>query len=138
MKLKKVIIGVFLVMLISIGISGMTEAKTKVETITVKVDKADMATAKKVDSALKKGKQLTLKVKGSKKASKKLLVKLQKAVADYNKYGVMFDLSDTSLSSEGNRFNEDIFNSYDGLDYKQAVMVNILYGNTDVMHINGP
>ena len=120
MKLKKVIIGVFLVMLISIGISGMTEAKTKVETITVKVDKADMATAKKVDSALKKGKQLTLKVKGSKKASKKLLVKLQKAVADYNKYGVMFDLSDTSLSSEGNRFNEDIFNSYDGLDYKQA------------------
>jgi len=119
MKLKKVIMGLFLAMLVSVGISGMTEAKTKVETITVKVDKTDEETAKKVDAALKKGKQLTLKVKGSKKASKELLVKLQKAVADYNKYGILFDLS-RSFSREGNEFQENSRSSYYWLDYKQV------------------
>lgn len=108
-------------MMVSIGISGKTEAKTKVETITVKVDKADLATAKKVDSALKKGKQLTLKVKGNKKASKELLVKIQKAVSNYNQYGVMFDLG-TGETNDGNRFNEEKYTgtSYYWLDYKQS------------------
>lgn len=119
MKLRKIIMGLCLGMLLSVGISGRTEAKTEVETITVKVDKADMATAKKTDAALKEGKQVVLKVKGSKKASRKLLLKLQKRVADYNKYGVMFDLS-RSLSNEGNAFQNDFRSSYYWLDYKQA------------------
>lgn len=114
MRIKKLVMGLALgVSLLGAG----NVASAKASTITVKVDKADNATAKKVDKALKQGKAVTLKVKGNKKSSKKLLIKLQDAVAKANIYGARFDLDngDEEYAGKGN-----VFQTYGHLSYKKS------------------
>jgi hypothetical protein len=57
---------------------------------TIKVTKADESTAKKLHEQLLKGKKITLKVKGSKSAAKKLIKKLQKKIQQVNGQAVLF------------------------------------------------
>ena len=84
MKKKILLMLTMLVMAFSFGTS--IEAQAKTTTITVK--SANTATAKKLDKQLKKGKKFTVKVKGSKKSSKKLLDKTNKKIQKVNKYSV--------------------------------------------------
>lgn len=114
MRIKKLVMGLALgVSLLGAG----NVASAKASTITVKVDKADSATAKKVDKALKQGKAVTLKVKGNKKSSKTLLIKLQDAVARANIFGARFDLDngDEEYAGKGN-----VFQTYGHLSYKKS------------------
>lgn len=114
MMIRKLIVGFALGLTLVTGVSGTAEAKSKAVTVTV--NKADSATAKKVDTAMKKGKAVTLKVKGSKKSSKKLLIELQDAVAKVNVYGARFDLDNGSESCQG---KGNVFQTYADLSYKQ-------------------
>jgi hypothetical protein len=57
---------------------------------TIKVTKADESTAKKLHEKLLKGKKITLKVKGSKSAAKKLIKNLQKKIQKVNGQAVLF------------------------------------------------
>ena len=84
MKKKILLILTMLVMAFSFGTS--IEAQAKTTTITVK--SANTSTAKKLDKQLKKGKKFTVKVRGSKKSSKKLLDKTNKKIQKVNKYSV--------------------------------------------------
>lgn len=115
MMIRKLIVGFALGLTLVTGVSGTAEAKSKAVTVTV--NKADSATAKKVDTAMKKGKAVTLKVKGSKKSSKKLLIELQDAVAKVNVYGARFDLDNGSESCQG---KGNVFQTYADLSYKQS------------------
>lgn len=115
MMIRKLIVGFALGLTLVAGVSGTAEAKSKAVTVTV--NKADSATAKKVDTAMKKGKAVTLKVKGSKKSSKKLLIELQDAVAKVNVYGARFDLDNGSESCQG---KGNVFQTYADLSYKQS------------------
>lgn len=115
MMIRKLIVGFALGAMLVAGVSGTAEAKSKAVTVTV--NKADSATAKKVDTAMKKGKAVTLKVKGSKKSSKKLLIELQDAVAKVNVYGARFDLDNGSESCQG---KGNVFQTYADLSYKQS------------------
>lgn len=115
MRLNKLFMGLALGLTLVTGVSGTAEAKSN--TITVKVDKADAATAKKVDAAFKKGKAVTLKVRGSKKASKALLIDLQKKTAKTMRLSIHFDLDNGNdeCQGKGNKFH-----TYKDLDYKQS------------------
>lgn len=115
MRMNKLVMGLALGLTFVAGVSGTAEAKSKAVTVTV--NKADSATAKKVDTAMKKGKAVTLKVKGSKKSSKKLLIELQDAVAKVNVYGARFDLDNGSESCQG---KGNVFQTYADLSYKQS------------------
>lgn len=84
MKKKILLMLTMLVMAFSFGTS--IEAQAKTTTITVK--SANTATAKKLDKQLKKGKKFTVKVKGSKTSSKKLLNKTNAKLQKVNKYSV--------------------------------------------------
>ena len=86
MKKKILLMLTMLVMVLSFGTSMEAEAKTKTTTITVK--SANTSTAKKLDKQLKKGKKFTVKVKGSKTSSKKLLAKTNAKLQKVNKYSV--------------------------------------------------
>lgn len=85
-----------LVMVFSFGTS--IEAQAKTTTITVK--SANTSTAKKLDKQLKKGKKFTVKVKGSKTSSKKLLAKTNAKLQKVNKYSVKMNTKH-SKSSKG-------------------------------------
>lgn len=112
MRLNKLFMGLALGVTLTAGTASTAEAKAK--PVVVTVDKADASTARKVDAAFKKGKAVTLKVRGSKKASKKLLIKLQKETAQTMRYGIHFSLGGTDVSL-GN-----VFISYKNLGYKQS------------------
>ena len=84
MKKKILLMLTMLVMVFSFGTS--IEAQAKTTTITVK--SANTATAKKLDKQLKKGKKFTVKVRGSKTSSKKLLNKTNAKLQKVNKYSV--------------------------------------------------
>ena len=113
--MNKLVMGLALGLTLVAGVSGTAEAKSKA--VTVKVDKADASTAKKVDEAMKKGKAVTLKVRGSKKASRKLLVKLQGVVASTMRLNIHFDLDNGNKDREG--FG-NTFYTYKDLNYKQS------------------
>ncbi|MCI5856528.1 MAG: hypothetical protein MR016_04075 [Agathobacter sp.] len=79
------------------------EAATKTtakSATTIKVKKADKAAAEKVHKQLYQGKALTLQVKGTKKASEKLVKKLQAKVQKINKQGVLFQYK-TGAAKDG-------------------------------------
>ena len=115
MRLNKLFIGLALGLTLAAGTASTAEAKAK--PVVVTVDKADASTAKKVDTAFKKGKVVTLKVRGSKKASKALLIDLQKKTAETMRYSVHFDLDDGNRDCEG---KGNKFHTYKDLDYKQS------------------
>ena len=79
------------------------EAATKTtakSATTIKVKKADKAAAEKVHKQLYQGKALTLQVKGTKKASEKLVKKLQAKVQKINTQGVLFQYK-TGAAKDG-------------------------------------
>lgn len=115
MRLNKLFMGLALGVTLVTGVSGTAEAKAK--PVVVTVDKADTSTARKVDAAFKKGKAVTLKVRGSKKASKATLIRLQGVIADTMRYGVMIDLDGSCRDCEG---KGNKFHTYKDLDYKQS------------------
>ena len=115
MRLNKLFIGLALGLTLASGTASTAEAKAK--PVVVTVDKADASTARKVDAAFKKGKAVTLKVRGSKKASKALLIDLQKKTAETMRYSVHFDLDDGNRDCEG---KGNKFHTYKDLDYKQS------------------
>ncbi len=115
MMIKKLVVGLALGLTLAAGTASTAEAKAK--PVVVTVDKADASTAKKVDTAFKKGKAVTLKIRGSKKASKKLLIKLQGVIADTMRYGVCIDLDDGNQDCEG---KGNKFHTYKDLNYKQS------------------
>lgn len=118
MMIKKLVVGLVLGLTLVAGASGTAStAEAKAKPVVVTVDKADASTAKKVDTAFKKGKAVTLKVRGSKKASKKLLISLQKKTAKTMRYAVHFDLDNGNewCQGKGNKFH-----TYKDLDYKQS------------------
>lgn len=115
MRLNKLFIGLVLGVTLAAGTASTAEAKAK--PVTVTVNKADASTARKVDAAFKKGKAVTLKVRGSKKASKALLIDLQKKTAETMRYSVHFDLDDGNRDCEG---KGNKFHTYKDLDYKQS------------------
>lgn len=84
MKKKILLMLLMLVMVFSFGTS--IEAQAKTTTITIK--SANTSTAKKLDKQLKKGKKFTVKVRGSKSSSKKLLDKTNAKLQKVNKYSV--------------------------------------------------
>jgi hypothetical protein len=67
-----------------------TDVKAASSGTTIKVTKADESTAKKLHEQLLKGKKITLKVKGSKSAAKKLIKNLQKKIQQVNGQAVLF------------------------------------------------
>lgn len=87
--MKKLIMTLMLVFTLSFVASTTVEAKTT----TVTIKKADTNTAKKLDKTLKKCKKLTLKVRGSKKASKKLITSVNKKLQQVNEYSVVMQCS---------------------------------------------
>lgn len=115
MRLNKLFMGLALGLTLAAGTASTAEAKAK--PVVVTVDKADASTARKVDAAFKKGKAVTLKVRGSKKASKALLIDLQKKTAETMRYSVHFDLDDGNRDCEG---KGNKFHTYKDLDYKQS------------------
>lgn len=115
MMIKKLVVGLALGLTLAAGTASTAEAKAK--PVVVTVDKADASTARKVDAAFKKGKAVTLKVRGSKKASKALLIDLQKKTAETMRYSVHFDLDDGNRDCEG---KGNKFHTYKDLDYKQS------------------
>lgn len=115
MMIKKLVVGLALGLTLAAGTASTAEAKAK--PVVVTVDKADASTARKVDAAFKKGKAVTLKVRGSKKASKALLIDLQKKTAETLRYSVHFDLDDGNRDCEG---KGNKFHTYKDLDYKQS------------------
>ena len=72
-----------------VEVEAATKSTAKSAT-TIKVKKADAATAEKVHKQLYQGKSLTLQVKGTKSASEKLVKKLQAKIQKTNKQGVLF------------------------------------------------
>lgn len=72
-----------------VEVEAATKSTAKSAT-TIKVKKADAATAEKVHKQLYQGKSLTLQVKGNKSASEKLVKKLQAKIQKTNKQGVLF------------------------------------------------
>lgn len=115
MMIKKLVVGLALGLTLAAGTASTAEAKAK--PVVVTVDKADASTARKVDAAFKKGKAVTLKVRGSKKASKALLIDLQKKTAETMRYSIHFDLDDGNRDCEG---KGNKFHTYKDLDYKQS------------------
>ena len=72
-----------------VEVEAATKSTAKSAT-TIKVKKADAATAEKVHKQLYQGKSLTLQIKGNKSASEKLVKKLQAKIQKTNKQGVLF------------------------------------------------
>lgn len=116
-------------------ISQTVYADAKEDKYIVIVNDVDSVTAKKVDTVMRQGdKAVTLKIKGDKKASKKLLIRLQDEVAKVNVYGVRFDLDNRSkdvhvhVKENGNvhykytdlQGNGNVFHKYTDLKYKQS------------------
>lgn len=115
MRLNKLFMGLVLGVTLAAGTASTAEAKAK--PVVVTVDKADASTARKVDAVFKKGKAVTLKVRGSKKASKALLIDLQKKTAKTMRYSIHFDLDDGNRDCEG---KGNKFHTYKDLDYRQS------------------
>lgn len=96
-----------------------SKKKKKVKAKTITIKKADKKTAKKVHTALNKGKAVNFKVKGSKKSASKLWDKVEVQVGKYNKYAVVPQDAGSVKSKKGYRLYK--IDSYNAKLYKYGL-----------------
>lgn len=126
MKIKKIFISFLAsIMIFTVTVNDFIIPVEAVTTITI--TKANDSTAKKLNSALNKGKTIYLKVKGNKTSSKKLLSSLNTKIKKINKQGVVFKYSGGKKSGKYYKYT---ISSSNANYYKYSVkFVNKIYSN---------